>query len=231
MFSYLSFSASQAPGGGQPNGNNGTNVTAACNPTIQQCDNAQCNTATTPGRILVNRPGRNAYAYIGSSINITWSYTEGTDNRTFPVNGFSFYYKKKEDDNSKWISIGNATKGNNTVYTWNPQVALMKDTRYQLLILVDNVASSGTGDQGPGIKASCLAEGFPVGKCFCFLKLGYPEDFVAINLPSGPSDPNNPDPCTGKYCPAENSSVAAFSLNQFLLYLELLGGLFLVYAF
>jgi hypothetical protein len=112
-------------------------------------------------------PGTRAYAYVGNPIDIVWEYFPNTDNVTFPRNNFVFYYKKKGD--TDWKDIAAIPKGNITKnsYRWTPSEQLLKDTRYELLILVDNVSAVLNG---PGNKPSCWAPGFPVGNYF-FLKI------------------------------------------------------------
>jgi hypothetical protein len=199
-----------------------TNGTAACDPFLRDCPGSSCEPGEV-GRLIVLQPGRNTYAYVGTPINITWMYTPSTDNTTYPRNGFEFYYKKKED--TDWKRIGFSPKGNSsqTSFLWNPTEPLLKDTRYELLVLVDNVTSL---PKTPGNTPSCLAPGFPVGNFLFADLLGYPEEFVVLSPPTG-TDPNNPESCT-KFCPSVTNdaatSTSVFSFHQFLLYLELIGG-------
>lgn len=149
------------PGNGTTAGN-GTARAPACDPFLRECPGSDCEQGE-PGRLIVIKPGKSTYAYVGIPTNITWIYTQSTDNKTYPISNFVFYYRKKGD--TSWRDIGSAGKGNTTTtsYLWNPKDALLKDTRYELLVLVDNVASPGTGENSPGNKPTCYAKGFPIG--------------------------------------------------------------------
>lgn len=159
------------PNGNQPAaGNdtaagNGTTRAPACDPFLRDCPGSTCEQGEV-GRLIVTKPGKSTYAYVGIPTNITWIYTPGTDNQTYPVSNFVFYYRKKGD--TGWKDIGSTGRGNTTTttYLWDPKEPLLKDTRYELLVLADNVTSPGTGENGPGNKPSCYANGFPIGKCF-----------------------------------------------------------------
>ena len=160
---YLGLSSSQNPAPSPPPNNqtNQTNRPPACNPFIQECPNADClGNQQTIGRILVTKPGKQSYAFAKIPINVAWDYTSDTDNKTFPVNGFTLYYRKFGEDDSKWSRIGDVGKGNSS-YLWKPQFELTKDTSYELLILADNI---GTPGGRFGNQPSCYAPGFPIGK-------------------------------------------------------------------
>jgi hypothetical protein len=230
---FLAFVACQGPPKGNPPANppadppgNGTNGTQpACDPFLRSCPDSTCDISEV-GQLNIKTPGYNSYAYVGIPIKIQWDYSEKTDNVTFPKSSIVFYYRKKEEQ--EWKNIATVAKGNitNNTYTWTPKEQLLKDTKYNLLALVDDVTFM---DTGPGNKPSCFAPGFPVGNFF-FSKSGYINEFTVLNPPSGPSDPNNPDKCT-KYCPAESSAKSnrLFIYGEFLLYLELLAGLFFLF--
>lgn len=126
----------------------------SCNPNTKLCPNAICSPVQTSGRLIVQSPNTGTFYSIGQLINVTWTYSSQS-NPNFPSNSVNLYYRPA--NRNDWINW--ATLSPNTT-TWQGNIDNAADGSYEVLILPDNIDSSG-GVFKVGNKVSCIADGWP----------------------------------------------------------------------
>lgn len=86
-----------------------------CNPFIQVCSNPNCTSSENIGSVQVLSPNTSAYFYVGSAINVSWTYSGETDSTQFPINNIHIYYQKV--DAASWNQVA-TVPARATNYSW-----------------------------------------------------------------------------------------------------------------